>query len=440
MTAGVAILVFSVFFVLTCAWLAAKVDPYFALSYAALYIYTIATQYGYNFRPDLSLEIGAYFGSAVFWDYYRLIFLSFALLFLLFATAGKLVVAKRLYHIVTLRRAAAPVALVLATVIHWGGVAVVTMLIIERISYETISADESAQDLLMVLLGIGFKMMVPSLLLWWFLLRERFVGAWGWVALILGSVLFGSLCIRLGNRTDLLAISLGLMFYEYYRAYQARRVWSRVTAFIVGISLLVGAGAYIEEVRSGGKISRDLEDRLILNDYYAPSHMLLAAMDEKYVAPHEVLRSNYYNALVLQGYPYLQTSITELFRPEVEVATRARGYAFYIFTEGYLFAGELGYVYNAVVVFLGILLWRGTGLSTNEKFNRFVLMLIASMVINMVRGQSSYFIKYYYTYFIPWIALLFLVTGMRPALMRRPAGNVVVPSASGGELHDTRHS
>jgi hypothetical protein len=155
---------------------------------------------------------------------------------------------------------------------------------------------------------------------------------------------------------------------------------------------------------------------LILKDYYSPAHILLGAMSLDYVDTWEVLKSNACNGLILFNYPYLQTTVADLFNPGV--SSRSASYAFYIFSEGFLAMGWLGWIYNAVVVCGGFFSWRILACSDYRPYRLFVYALLGTQIVNLVRGQSSYFLKTGYMFLLPSFVLFFLLTGIRPLRFR----------------------
>jgi hypothetical protein len=166
----------------------------------------------------------------------------------------------------------------------------------------------------------------------------------------------------------------------------------------------------IEETRyEGGFEKSDFFGTLIVKDWYAPAHILFAAIRYAVLDPLEVIFSNSSNALVMIGYPYLQNVLTEIFNPGI--ATRSAGYAFYIFTEGYMVLGDLGFIYNSFIILFGWAMWKKFALTENKYFNNFLLGLMGCMLVNLVRGQSSYFLKYFYTFVIPGAYLYTTLSG-----------------------------
>ncbi len=149
-------------------------------------------------------------------------------------------------------------------------------------------------------------------------------------------------------------------------------------------------------------------------DWYAPAHMLFAAVKYKIIDPSEVIISNLSNSLILIGYPYLQQGITEIFNPGV--ATRSAGYAFYISTEGYMMAGVFGFIYNSALILLSLAFWRKLASTNSKELNNIMLGLMGCMLVNLVRGQGSYFFKYLYTFIFPSIYLYAALSGQSLSL------------------------
>ncbi|MFP6844057.1 MAG: hypothetical protein VB958_02460, partial [Thalassolituus sp.] len=177
---------------------------------------------------------------------------------------------------------------------------------------------------------------------------------------------------------------------------------------VLPIMLLLFSMEYIREenARYNG-----LAKAVIVKDYFAPLHILFATMHYELVDPLNVMKSNFYNTFVMMGYPYLQTGVGNILLEGS--SSRSTGYAMHIFSEGYMFCGWLGLIYNCVVVTTGILIWRSLSLSSSFRFNCFAIGLVAMQFANVSRGQSMYFIKDIYMIFIPAIVLYFSISGQR---------------------------
>jgi hypothetical protein len=222
-------------------------------------------------------------------------------------------------------------------------------------------------------------------------------------------------CFKLGDRQDMVSIALALLVYESSgMRIRLRHIVACATLGIVFFAFLI----VVQTIRDAdGGANFNLVSAILLTDYYPPAHILLAAIYYRYVAPWIVLRSNLSNALVMIGYPYLQAPVTDLFRPGI--ATRSAGYALYAFSEGYLAAGPAGVIYNGVVLGSLMTLWRWLATTNSKQFNRFLLALMGAFVLDLTRGQSSYFIKYLYTLIVPGILIYLALSGQRLGLAAR---------------------
>lgn len=392
-----------------------KRERLFGIYLAFLFLYAIFGQIGYLYFSELSQILGAYFGEEPWYVATRLIILSFACTILIFMLFWKKIVRGM------------PFGLAVRTFRNrsWGRISIILLTLVilfestylffnyTAIGWGTIQDEEfvSGSFFLGVFVFL-FKLLVAAVYVLYCVLRfnNSTFPRIAIQALFLASFLvFLVAAFRMGNRTDLLALSVGIAVFELYRhRINIKVVLKLVAASMVLLSFLV----IVESTRYvDGAVELDPAAAIIMKDYFAPIHMLFAAAYFSFVDPIEVILSNTSNSLVLIGYPYLQNTITEMFNPGV--ASRSAGYAFYIFTEGYLFMGAFGFIYNSVVVVLGLAFWRRLGMTKNREFNYFVLGLMGCMLVNMVRGQSSYFVKYMYMFGIPGIALYACIVGLR---------------------------
>ena len=217
-----------------------------------------------------------------------------------------------------------------------------------------------------------------------------------------------------GNRTDLVATFLGLLMIEVSYGYFCKKnIFKYFLAFIVAVVGMV----LIERAR--GSLSPNGSEygflvRLLGKDYNGPIQMFFTAVRFEYINPLEVVKSNVCNSLVRMNYPYLQYGLTEMIDPGV--ATRSAGYAFYSMTEGFLFMGYWGILYNGFVFAFWIYIWWKIASTNDKEYNTVVLGCMGAQMINLVRGQTSYFIKYFYLGIIFQIVLYVFLTGKRPAL------------------------
>tara|TARA_R110002051_G_scaffold16182_2_gene48944 strand:+ start:750 stop:1943 length:1194 start_codon:yes stop_codon:yes gene_type:complete len=372
----------------------------FGIYYFFLFIYSIFALFGYLFLPGLSESIYAYFGDDVGYEAAYFCFASLAgFFFLNYALLRR----RKVTRVVSVSISPSITPIGLATL----GVLTVVFTIMLIINFEQLSWYLSDY---VGAMGAGisiflalYKISVGLLLVCYCIVRSNINSGRVFVVLsLLYFLAFAIASIRLGNRTDPAAFMLGVMVFELGRRKLSFRTffWTGAAGIVAVIAL-----SLIEHFRyAGGGGEREFVARIVQNDYYAPAHMLFAAIAYDFVRPIEVIKSNSANAFILLNYPYLHETVTDLFK--LNVATRAQGYAFYIFTEGWMALGKLGFIYNWIIPTAGLMLWRNIARTNNPFVNNVIISLMACMTINLVRSQSSYFVKYIYTFIIP--ALLFL--------------------------------
>lgn len=211
---------------------------------------------------------------------------------------------------------------------------------------------------------------------------------------IIQNLLYGTLA---GSRSGLLAIVVAIVFAVY--GFKKVSLKNFVKFGIIGVLIFV-ALQQVRNFRSGGAVENEAVEYAILqNDYAAPAQLTLAAIKYDAVDPIEVLISNFSRSFPLANYPYLYVTMTEVFLPGLVDEANAMG--FYIFSEGYMFGGILGFLYNAIVIGFFLMYWRRLGRTNNKLFNIFILSLMISCFFAMVRAQSVWFIRYLWLSVVP---------------------------------------
>ena len=406
MEPGILIAIFTVIFLVTGYYIW-KRDVLYGLVYLFLFVYTIFAQIGYAYFPALSEFIRAYFGPDMFYSVNLFVTLSFVSFFILFYLFYKCVVRRPAYKVV---KSSPRLSIIFYIVLigHIIGMALYFHANYDLITYANAYDEkfQASQGLPFLIFGLGFKQFVFINLALYFMLRVKtqdspYINRMiVFILFLLEFILFILLTLKLGNRTDLLSFTLGIVFLEIEIMRFAKYKYLNILKLALVVAVVIYTLGIIEATRSQGVAKEyTFVENLLYKDYFAPAHILIAAMGLQYVDPLEVLASNSANSLILLKHPYLQETVTELFNPGI--TTRSSSYAFYIFSEGYLALGRLGFFYNGLVVFLGVSLWKRLSYSNNHYYNLFMLSLMASQVANIARGQSSYFIKNIYMVIIP---------------------------------------
>ena len=251
---------------------------------------------------------------------------------------------------------------------------------------------------------------VPGFLILFIFFNEGRDGRKIYLLFFLFLITFLIVSLKSGARTDMAALFLGLTAGFLAKSTNVFRTVLRILPYALGIFFIF---VYVGIVRDdfGGKTSISTLSSIVLTDFYSPGHILFAAVNYSFVNPSVVFISNFSNSLILLGYPYLQAPITELFNPDV--VTRNTGYAFYVFAEGYMALGKYGFLYNGLVLWFWSSLWLMLSKTNNKNFNVFFTALMATMIFNFCRGQTSYFFKYFYIYALPSIIIYLNLIGHR---------------------------
>ena len=388
-----------------------RIDRLFGLYFASLFIYCIFAQFGYRYYPNLSVTTNAYFGPEIWYPITIFIILSFTLFISFFVFRNILYAAipfktEVIFRPHIQRRNVAFLFMCLLMLYN------IFYLILNHntINWNVASDEvELTKSFSLRLFIMIFKFTSGLIILLYAYIREqaRKTNMRKEKAMFfLLSVLFIFSSYKLGNRTDLIAILLGLLTYE---SYMAKINLRKITAGLSLTVLFIAVAFYIElnrytDVRTP-RLDMSLVELAIFQDFYPPAHILFASFHLDYINPLMVLKSNVANSLAFLNVPYLQNPITEMFSPNA--VSRTTGYAFYILTEGYLFMGSMGFIYNGFILTFFLSIWRKYADTNNDAFNRVLLALMGSMLINLSRGQSSYFVRYFYSYLLPlaWIYL-----------------------------------
>ena len=417
------IIFFSLFFLFTFIHIF-KSDIFFSGVYFFLYLYVIFSMIGYAYFPDISESLHVYFGPQVFYEFFYFIFLSFIIFYLCFLFFYKSLIRKTSYGVKQVNKKTTFFYLFLF--LHLIYLLLFTIINYDNLDYSLSSKKGelfSGVNLPFSFFTIFFKLLPGINLLLYYLYRfkdpstnsreNRYLV---WIFLI-EFIFFIAVSVKMGSRSDLVALIIAILVSEFsYRKVMLKLKLALPWGKIFLAFLLVLLANELASIRNPDQNKSELNGPLILqNDYYAPSHILVASIANNYIDPMKVLTSNLSNALVFINEPYLQLEVMDLFIPNVLI-NRSSSYAFYIFTEGYLVMGFYGFIYNGMLLFFGLFLWRKLANTPNNYFNIFVISLISLQMINIVRGQSSYLIKDVYMSFIPILFLMYLYTGLRHTL------------------------
>jgi len=406
----------TIFFFITF-WLLFRRDRFCSIYYAALFLYLLPVEVICGYYPFLLKED---FGSKVYLPYYTFSTLS------LFAFWFFVYVKSKSQKVIFCVRGTEDINLSSAGRIKVVFFVIFSILTIQGIIIALSYNDISYQNLINVdykktrpLLVAGSTMFMISKYISLLLLFKYKVSNGGeqkkclflLVWALSQNFLYGTLA---GSRSGLLAIMIAIIFalYGYSKLSLKNIIKFGAICFILLFTL-----QEVRNFRSGGAMESEMEEYAILqNDYAAPGQLTIAAIKYDAVDPVEVVMSNICRTIPFADYPYLYVTMTEIFLPGLVDEANAMG--FYTFTEGYMFCGMLGFIYNAIVVGWLLLYWRRIGRTNNKLFNLFVLSLMVSCFFGMVRAQTVWFVRYLWLSIIPMTILYSWFMGIKIDLKR----------------------
>lgn len=430
----VAYLVLSSFIVLAIA----KKDVFFAVFVGMIVIYSAISQVGYFLYPDVSDQIlKMYFGGEALVGP-----VAFSMLSVVAVYAGFRIIYLRVLcaPTISIRTGSRAPGIVLTSFLIY-----ITSLAAGYINYAGVLSYSSVSDVEFVAAaGLQFQIfwhlfkLSPFALLALYGLTRKELSAQkngSYLSLLLLMALacvFVTIAITTGNRTDPLALLLGLSGYEYAKRYVGtsplrgvktnvnpptiRFISAIVVVMIVGLVLLTA----LESARGTAPPDFSLDiplaaQAVLLKDYYAPFHVLIGAMHHEFVQPATVLWSNVANSLMFMKVDVLQAFIVHHWAPDS--VTRAASPAMFLFTEGYAFAGWLGFIYNGAVLATGLAIWRFFSRTDDPGFNALTFALAVALAATVARSQSAYFVKSIYLFFAPSMLAYCLYTGRYPQFL-----------------------
>jgi len=428
-------LILSLFFILTSFCICRK-SPIFFLAYSVLFAYTIFTQLGYILYPE-TIDIvshNQYYGDEAFIAYWIYIFLSFIAIFLMFI----LLYGKKYKTILKLEINFLPSKLynfLYVMIIFFYEIVLVSFLVkhYKNLSYSNQSILKNNRIWFylfssngIILLSLFYKIYIENIRI-----KKIF-----YFFLFFSSLsIFSLTAIRSGQRIEILVTLLafcGSLWYLFANKIRTIGLKSKyifiifVICFFIGISFLLGIRTIRGHIGGSPKelftvlknpkiyLSIFLPKNLIFQDWVIPSLGLMTSIEKDIIFPIEVIKSNLKVFIPFISHQSLGDILSRIIDPE-----GITGYGYYILTEGYNFMGFAGFIYASFIFVLGFRFLESFFTNTKDKiFNSFIFGIIASLTINVVRGQSTIFLKGLYLYFLPAIILFILMRGEKIYLVK----------------------
>lgn len=405
-------------------------DLFLTIFFLMLWVYTIFTQLGYVYYPTVITQFGIGGGEDLFYKYW--FFVTFSLIFVflgMYLLTYKKALVK--FYVVQWRMQFKIVSVFLLTVPF---LYFFYRIISEMKDLNYIGITSSGET--NILFSAFYSILGIFLFALWARFRSNSLNPTDKVMTIGLILIYGSIYlwygIKTGDRSSLMGMFLGLSMYEMMPLHK-NLMQHKMKTIGSGIFLLLFIFflQHIASVRGYGEISlNDILNykdagitkyslnsfkSLIFQDYFSPSLLLIASQDIGFVDPAEVLRSNFYNSLILFKYPTLSQTVGAF----IGNTSRTQGFAYYILTEGYNFIGYNGIIYNGILITLGLALWRNFAQSNNYAYNRYMYGLMTTRILQLVRAQTCYLIKDVYLVLIPGMLIYFFICNQKPVFKQR---------------------
>lgn len=418
-------ILFIIFFIFSFKFIFKK-NFLFSIFYLFLFIYTINTQVVYLLYPEQLVAIAGnqYYGLATYFSHIVFVFLSFIGIFITFIFLEKHWTKKPFLKIKNLNKYKTEKFFLSLIGVH-----IIITIILLFLNYSNLNYFTAPIILKSNKLFLYSYMLYGSTLLILFSkiispIQKRLKSSLYLFLFTLSLLIFAIISIKAGQRIELAGFILAFASLLFLRFGKQKKHSKKIIALILlflflSISFLLviramrtselDVGEFIEtSFNNPSLIIANMKIQgLIIQDYTIPSLSLMTAINFNLISPIETTKALILNSIVLTNYPSLGPEISLFINPNLQTG---ESYGFYFLTEGFLMAGWFGILYNALIFCLGIFAWAYLTKSDNREFNIFTISILILNVFNIVRNQSSSFIKMFYLIIVPSIILYLLST------------------------------
>ena len=221
-----------------------------------------------------------------------------------------------------------------------------------------------------------------------------------------------------GDRSVILLCFVGWFIYYFY---DKPLNFQSISKMIPALSIVLIYLFYVRLFRNGIEFQYDYVETILQDDYAFPGLTLLAAINDNFIQPFDVI-----SAFVIKGsiigslfgsgdylYWVLYENEFPMYINQALATGTNPGIGFHLFTEGYIFAGYFGFIYNGIFISILLRFWRHL-YTTNDKQTNMVFASIATGIFVIgVRSETAYFIRNFIFYMLPAILLYLLACDKR---------------------------
>lgn len=366
-------------------------NRYYSIFCMVLYLYLLPTEITYRFFPSF---YDFYWGPDIWYEFYW--FINFSLIVLLIVL-NRWSKVRGVYNVISYKKKTQSRRLIIIFIFTFSLLA--TYLLATNaasITYSSVVANgaEGNEDIKLLFIDQIFKWLPTFVIFPLVAMAEK---KWySTLFIIFNIVLFMLYNILSGSRSDILAVTLGLvLLWMYGRKLKIKQI---VTLVCIAAAFLFLAGQVY--ILRGGSNDGTLAETLLKQDYTAPAYNIVGVIGKNIVDPLMVIESQILKTFPLIGGEWMYMTIGDKIFPGSQISA-SQSWGFHPFVEGYLFVGFLGFLYNGFVIGLGLSVWNRF-MSTNDiNFNRFMFAVMGCIFFALVREQTIYFFRYIYFSFLP---------------------------------------
>lgn len=395
---------FYVLFLFFIIWLLSfiklfKRDKFYAIFYAALFLYVFPCLIVYKYLPFVMVDY--YAGESY---YYSFLFFVFISMLTLFATLNFHIKHphKSIVKIVKGRYSNSTSKIVLFGIFLF--TLVETYFVVKNagdISYKNMVFNYQNKNINLTILSYLYEI---SKLLIVVMSAKTKKSIFFKFLLIYMIILYSLYSFMVGDRSGLVAIVVGL-FIVYYKEKKIK-MKQLISLGIGGYFILIFLNAMLAYRKGDADTSKTLIESLLIGDYTYPALYIPQMIKIGYIDPLELIISNLLNSIIFTNYPYMYIIAGEKF---TDVLSASEGLGFHLFTEGFIFAGYFGFIWNGCFIGWCMSLWRRFCNTNNESFNTAILAVMSTYIIQIARSTGSLaFVKEFYLFIIP-SAILFCI-------------------------------
>lgn len=400
-------------------------DDLHAFSFFTLFVYTIFAQIGYAYFPEASILLGAYFGPDLFYQYWLFIFLSFLLTY----TVYRLFYNRAFgFNWISLK----PYGGYRKYIFYTSALVLFALLLLYFIINRNEFAWGTANPMGSQWFAVGYRIYsiycVIFYALWRTTVQLKKRGIFPFLIFVPFVIFYITVATAAGTRSDILYLFISIAMYELHPIIDSIRTRKKhIAVFIICAIITINFLLLLSKVReqstdisisslTGNDTSQsNVSDaapilKILMQDYFAPSHTLFVSMQYGVIDFLEVAKSSAANSLIFFKYPYLSQTVTSIVDFQSE---RGVGWAYYVFVEGYNAAGWFGIFYNAIFFNVSLALLLSLTKTNNHTHNKVMFAAIFLFIVTCIRSQYSDFIKTFWMMLIPGFFITAFAFGSR---------------------------